>query len=309
MPHITDQFDAPKGPEGYPLAPLMEKFDQWAQDHKNGRLCSQILPHIQNLISPHAFSTENTNFIKAAASLAQKKNNNPFHNNLHFLEVTALLDRLATHLKLSPDEHMCLIVAALIHDYQHDGGTNTVDGKHTPFRLEQMAFDAARETLEKSGMTKDQLQLIELLVRATDVSPDPNFNNISPAQSLKNYLDNNEKPDFIHPDLQGLLHYPNGIDLALTLHESDIGSAFLSLEKCMKGSEDLCKERDDTYQGKESSRFFVENIAGQRCYSRAGQALLQPYLNKLRRAFDLPIWTPRGMIAAHQIPPEISPIA
>jgi len=89
-----------------------------------------------------------------------------YHNSQHFLEVmlTALyLSRLA---HLNSRRTACVVTAALIHDFHHDGSR----GAMSPFRLELLALQEALPYLRAAKVDDDECLRMQALVLATDPS-------------------------------------------------------------------------------------------------------------------------------------------
>ena|GEM_PF-202220 len=92
---------------------------------------------------------------------------NAFHNRQHTVEtlviahVLALLDDRQDQ-NLSPQSRLELLLAALIHDWHHDGGINGND----PCRLEKIAMHAARPYLDDVPMA--ERTRLDLIIRTTD---------------------------------------------------------------------------------------------------------------------------------------------
>jgi hypothetical protein len=89
----------------------------------------------------------------------------PYHNRQHFCEVMLAANYVGLLGGLPADERGELLLAALIHDFGHDGGTNH-DGA---FRLERSALDLAAPYLDRVGVSKDTRQAIAAAVLATEI--------------------------------------------------------------------------------------------------------------------------------------------
>ncbi len=93
---------------------------------------------------------------------------NTYHTPLHtaeaMLSAHVLAHAGARQEAFTPtgDEHALLVLAALIHDWYHDGSA----GDLAPFQMEMLALDAARPYL--GDITLSQLTRLELMVLATD---------------------------------------------------------------------------------------------------------------------------------------------
>lgn len=89
-----------------------------------------------------------------------------YHNAQHTCEVVLCSLLLARQAGLSGHQQARVLVAALVHDFRHDGTTNA--GR--PFRLELSALTAARPYLVGAGVTADEMERIVAIVLATEPS-------------------------------------------------------------------------------------------------------------------------------------------
>jgi len=90
---------------------------------------------------------------------------NAYHNSQHLCEVVLCSLFLARQAGLSQTRQARVVVAALVHDFRHDGTTNAGQA----FRLEHLAVAAARPYLVGSGVAPDEIEHIAAIVLATDV--------------------------------------------------------------------------------------------------------------------------------------------
>lgn len=91
---------------------------------------------------------------------------NPYHNSQHTCEVVLCSLLLARQAGLSPPHRARVAVAALAHDFRHDGTTNADER----FRLEQLAVDSAHPYLRRAGVAPAERERIAGLVLATEPS-------------------------------------------------------------------------------------------------------------------------------------------
>ncbi|PCI01100.1 MAG: hypothetical protein COB76_02055 [Alphaproteobacteria bacterium] len=128
-----------------------------------------------NIADDHPF----LNVALAACVLSEMPHLNPYHNNHHFHEVVAMAIRLcATHqsmnegtdFELNASDILLLLTAAAIHDFDHDGQGNIMDGHHTPSRLEKRAVDQVTPFLMAAGLGQMHMDTVRALVLTTDVS-------------------------------------------------------------------------------------------------------------------------------------------
>jgi hypothetical protein len=121
----------------------------------------------------------------AGAFMADLPNDNAFHGNAHYRDITATVFRILTsflqlHRKqaelakdfpvLSHKHQALLLCAASVHDFCHDGKGNSEDGQHMPMRLEQKAYECASPILSEIGLSDADLHDLHLMILATDVS-------------------------------------------------------------------------------------------------------------------------------------------
>ena len=90
---------------------------------------------------------------------------NAYHNAQHFCEVLLSALYLSLLARLAPREQTQLLLAALLHDFHHDGTSNA----NVPFRLERMAAEAAAPYLEAVGVPPEERARIAAMVFATEV--------------------------------------------------------------------------------------------------------------------------------------------
>lgn len=96
---------------------------------------------------------------------------NAYHNTQHFCEVllnALYLGRLAASEVQDTRE---ILLAALVHDFHHDGTTNGT----IAFRLERLAADATMPYLEAAGVPHDESLRVTSLVLATELMTGMHF--------------------------------------------------------------------------------------------------------------------------------------
>jgi hypothetical protein len=87
----------------------------------------------------------------------------PYHNRQHTCEVMLCSRYLALTLDLAPQATLEIILAALFHDYRHDGNGRS----HVPFRLERHSINLALPHLQAAGLHPAQCRKLTALVLAT----------------------------------------------------------------------------------------------------------------------------------------------
>ncbi len=91
---------------------------------------------------------------------------NPYHNSQHYCEVVLSVLYLSGLAALPPLTRARLVVAALAHDFHHDGRSSI----GMPFRLERLAAQAALPYWERAGVSQDEQNNIAALVLATETT-------------------------------------------------------------------------------------------------------------------------------------------
>lgn len=91
---------------------------------------------------------------------------NPYHNSQHFCEVVLCALCLSWLAGLTPGERARLLVAALAHDFHHDGR----DARTAPFRLERLAVERTLPYLVEAGVAAEDREIIAAGILATEVS-------------------------------------------------------------------------------------------------------------------------------------------
>jgi len=118
-------------------------------------------------------------FAMMATLLAMVDNENPYHNNHHFFEVICMVIKLCIihnalegdqELSLSNDDILILFISACIHDFDHKGKGNLIDGKHFPSLVEMRSCAHAKPFFIHVGMPEKEFDKIESLIICTDVS-------------------------------------------------------------------------------------------------------------------------------------------
>jgi CRP/FNR family cyclic AMP-dependent transcriptional regulator len=96
---------------------------------------------------------------------AAEQARNAYHNSQHICEVVLCSLFLGQQAGLSSERLMRVVVAALVHDFRHDGTTNAGES----FRLERLAVAAAGPYLEQARVAPEEIERIAALVLATEV--------------------------------------------------------------------------------------------------------------------------------------------
>jgi hypothetical protein len=88
----------------------------------------------------------------------------PYHNRQHFCEVMLIASLLCQAHRVSTKDSQLLLLAALVHDLDHDGRPGQ------PFRLERASLQGAEPYLERAKVGPDARQRLAALVLATEPS-------------------------------------------------------------------------------------------------------------------------------------------
>ena len=91
---------------------------------------------------------------------------NAYHNSQHFCEVMFCANYLSLKVGLDESTRLEVVLAALLHDFHHNGGRNGT----IPFRLERISVDKAIPYLMRENIPKKQQRRITALILATDIS-------------------------------------------------------------------------------------------------------------------------------------------
>jgi hypothetical protein len=203
---------------------------------------------------------------------------NAYHNRQHTCEVALCSLFLARHAGLRASGQARVIVAALVHDFQHDGSANAGQ----PFRLERLAIAAARSHLAGAGVKPDEIERIAAIVLATELSIGASY-----ARHCFRFFHHggsaSEVPSEAMDDLSPLRLLAEDADLAfqaVLLAEADLlPSAALTDDHAMLCQERLSREDrrvlpgvaeklaflDAQVPGFLVARFFEPNLEQHRC--------------------------------------------
>lgn len=86
-----------------------------------------------------------------------------YHNSRHFCEVLLCALAIAQLAALARQEQALLLLAALLHDFHHEGGR-----RFHPFHHELRAIEAASPYLERAGVTASDRAVLATLILATE---------------------------------------------------------------------------------------------------------------------------------------------
>ncbi len=159
---------------------LAEVFDKWRGDPPStvAIICAA---------AAHFDIPADNRHLKAAVMAglaAEVDNDNPYHSNHHFREVTAAMARLCSvnneiastgkpgSVLLDADNIAKSLLAAAGHDLMHDGKTNSLNGpeSHEQYRLENKAIAAIEPFMQLAGMAPRDQEDVGVMIRITDIS-------------------------------------------------------------------------------------------------------------------------------------------
>lgn len=161
---------------------------------------------------------------------------NAYHNRQHFCEVLLCTIPLGRATLLTKREQALVHLAALIHDFHHDGKQN-----RTPFRLEKIALANAMPYLEKAGMSDQEQQVLSALILATAFDEGTAY----ARHCFEYHFEEGGDPHAITTgkEMQLLAESPSISLQAMVLIEADIlPSIGLTIDHAVKVSERLEKE-------------------------------------------------------------------
>lgn len=227
--------------------------------------------------------------IRASAAMAMEHSHNDYHNFPHSLDVTTcaiLLGSRAVQLgHIDKRQFSLLVIAAVLHDYKHSGTPNS----SIQFKQEQRAFDHAAYQLLIAGLDLEDLNIVEAMILATDVSKDFNDDEaLSPSETLKNYLANgSNNANILHPRLR-ILHGTGMAEVAQILQDSDVGlgmadrkfSYLSGVLLALKNG--MCADIIDSQKITKRQLLFMDELLSMQMHSRAGKEIIQPWMQDVR---------------------------
>lgn len=206
--------------------------------------------------------------LAAAIDADTNSHNNAYHNKQHFCEVMLGAYYLSLLKELDKKRTAEVVLAAMIHDFHHDGKLNGP----IPFRLERLAVQDASPYLLEAGISQPQQQRLAALILATDI-----VNGVGVAQACYAHHTSGQPLAQIPqeaPELIELAHDPVAAIQALILCEADVlPSIGLSAEHAMilqnrlsmewgiqMNSHDKIRFIDYGFRGFIVGKFFSPNV-------------------------------------------------
>lgn len=161
---------------------------------------------------------------------------NAYHNGQHLCEVLLCTVAIGRTTRLTKREQALVHLAALIHDFHHDGQLN-----ENPFRLEKIAVNSAVPYFEKACMAEEEQHILFALVLATEFCEGAAY----ARNCFEYHFEDGLEPNSISSqnELTLLKKYPKITLQALTLIEADIlPSIGLTINHAAVASERLEQE-------------------------------------------------------------------
>ena len=182
---------------------------------------------------------------------------NSYHNTQHFCEVMMSAFFLALLDGLDVEARCEVALAALIHDFHHDGqGNGTI-----PYRLERIAVNQSAPYLVAAGVPPHQQKMIAALVLATDVIHGLPFAHACHAHHVA--ASALPQADAAAPELAQLAENPAVARKALLLTEADmLPSMGLSLAYGLQLQHRLSLEWHRPLSLEDKYRFVTQSFRG-----------------------------------------------
>lgn len=209
---------------------------------------------------------------------------NAYHNSQHFCEVMLSALYLSLRTPLDPARRAQLIVAALAHDFLHDGLANV-----TPFRLERQSVQSVIPYLDAAGIPADDQSAIAAMVLATEVTVGVPF-------ARQCYLRGGQgRPPppvpLAEPRLAPLtVNAPLAMQAVLLAEADILPSVGLTTECAMRAQAKLSSEWGKPLTA-ENKLHFLEHVFGDFCISR----FFSPNVERLKTAVRAMIDSPTGV--------------
>jgi phosphoheptose isomerase len=182
---------------------------------------------------------------------------NSYHNSQHFCEVMLSAFFLAQLDQLCAADQLELVLAAMAHDFHHDGRGNGV----VPFRLERLAVSACEPYLVGAGVPEPQRRALAALILATDMTHGSAIAQTCHASHTGNAARPTTHPDA--PELALLASDPRLARRALVLIEADVlPSVGLSIEHAMQLQTRLSQEWGRPLEFKDKYWFVTKAFPG-----------------------------------------------
>lgn len=234
-----------------------------------------------------------------AGLAAEVDNNNPYHSNHHFREVTATMARLCnahnelaaggkqeTMLLDSDNIAKCLLAAAA-HDLMHDGKTNSLNGpeSHMQYRLENKAIGAIEPFMQLAGMSPRDQEDVRVMIRITDISAPQGGK--SPHSILKAAASG--KADALPPELADMARDPVLRAMCTLMSDADLGpSTATTFDFSRKMTTLLSHENPALADSNKTLAGFLQFVVGGELTSDAGKTASHKALGSIMQHAQKP---------------------
>lgn len=221
----------------------------------------------------HALASAAARIAAAIDARAGFFDRHPYHNRRHFCEVALAAHFLCRWHDLAPRESRRVLLAALVHDFEHDGRPGAA------FDYEARSVAAARPLLREAGLDESAIDELSALVLATDFGE-----GVRAAVALHRWhLAGGSTPLPPHPaGLAALAREPRLARAAVLLCEADVlPSVGLTAEHAMALQDRLSQEWQRPLLTRDKLRFLDDVVA-----SGTVGAFFMPNVQALRHALQ-----------------------
>lgn len=234
-----------------------------------------------------------------AGLAAEVDNDNPYHSNHHFREVTASIARLCNTnnelaasgkpgtVMLDADDLAKCLLAAAGHDLMHDGKTNSLTGpdSHQQYRLENKAIGAIEPFMQLAGMNTRDQEDVRVMIRITDISAPQGGK--SPHSLLKTAAQGNAAA--LPAELADMARSPALLAMCTLMSDADLGpSTGTDFNYSRKMTTLLSKENPALADSNKTLAGFLQFVVGGELTSDAGKAASQKALSGIMQEAQKP---------------------
>jgi hypothetical protein len=200
---------------------------------------------------------------------------NAYHNKNHLCEVLLCAIAISNLVSLSSHEKTLLFIAAMAHDFHHDGRHNV-----QPYRLELQAAAETESYLTSAGVSEQDRKTISTLIWATETQ-----NGVLTARACyaKHFLNIDKARSDTTVDFSSLKNDARLALLALILTEADVlPSVGLTIEHAESTAARLGQEWGQPMTAK-SKIDFIDNFVGDMLVAK----YFMPNVRMVRHAFSV----------------------
>jgi len=234
-----------------------------------------------------------------AGIAAEVDNDNPYHSNHHFREVTAAMARLCNvnnelaasgkpgTVMLEADNIAKSLLAAAGHDLMHDGKTNSLTGpeSHEQYRLENKAISAIEPFMKLVGMSARDQEDVRVMIRITDISAPQGGK--SPHTFLKAAVKGGA--DGTPQELQDIARDRALLTMCTLMSDADLGpSTATNFDYSRKMTTLLSRENPALADSNKTLAGFLQFVVGGELTSDAGKTVSQKALGSIMQEAQKP---------------------